>query len=125
MSTRYLLVADPVDSLNPEFDLGVCVSTELISRGIAVDYLDLPATDPEQSSEDYLANLPVRGILPSAGMIAPLPMNQSRRSGMPRRSGATARATSGLSGAGRKALSSIEVRGAQALGRRSFSCSHM
>jgi glutathione synthase len=65
MKTRYLLVADGLDDLNPEFDLGVCVSTELIGRGIAVDYLDLPATDPEQSSDDYLANLPVREILSS------------------------------------------------------------
>jgi glutathione synthase len=65
MKTRYLLVADSLEDLNPEFDLGVCVSTELISRGIAVDYLDLPATDPEQSPEDYLANLPVREILSS------------------------------------------------------------
>ncbi len=63
MKTRYLLVADSLKDLNPEFDLGVCVSTELISRGIAVDYLDLPATDPDQSSETYLATLPVREIL--------------------------------------------------------------
>jgi glutathione synthase len=63
MKTRYLLVADGLDDLNPEFDLGVCVSTELIKRHIAVDYLDLPATDPERDSEDYLATLPVREIL--------------------------------------------------------------
>jgi len=65
MKTRYLLVADSLEDLNPEFDLGVCVSTELISRGIAVDYLDLPATNPEQSSEKYLAELPVREIVSS------------------------------------------------------------
>ena len=65
MKTRYLLVADRLEDLNPEFDLGVCVSTELISRGIAVDYLDLPATNPDQSSEDYLARLPVSEILSS------------------------------------------------------------
>jgi glutathione synthase len=65
MKTRYLLVADSLEALNPEFDLGVCVSTELISRGIAVDYFDLPATDPDQSSEAYLATLPVREILSS------------------------------------------------------------
>jgi glutathione synthase len=65
MRDRYLLVADSLEDLNPEFDLGVCVSTELLSRGIAVDYLDLPASDPDQSSESYLANLPVREILSS------------------------------------------------------------
>ena len=65
MKTRYLLVADSLGDLNPEFDLGVCVSTELIGRGIAVDYLDLPATDPKQDSETYLARLPVREILSS------------------------------------------------------------
>ncbi len=65
MKTRYLLVADSLEDLNPEFDLGVCVSTELISRGIAVDYLDLPATNPEQSSEKYLAELPVSEIVSS------------------------------------------------------------
>ena len=71
MKTRYLLVADSLEDLNPEFDLGVCVSTELISRGIAVDYLDLPSTDPEQSSEDYLTGLPVREILSSAAERVP------------------------------------------------------
>jgi len=65
MSTRYLLVADPVDSLNPEFDLGVCVATELIARGIAVDYLDLLASDVNLTSETYLSRLPVREILSS------------------------------------------------------------
>jgi glutathione synthase len=65
MKTRYLLVADSLEDLIPEFDLGVCVSTELLSRGIAVDYLDLPATDPEQSSDSYLRSLPVREILSS------------------------------------------------------------
>jgi glutathione synthase len=65
MKTRYLIVADSLDDLNPEFDLGVCLSTELIGRGITVDYLDFPATDPEQDSANYLANLPVREIVSS------------------------------------------------------------
>ena len=65
MKTRYLLVADSLEDLNPEFDLGVCLSTELIGRGIEVDYLDLPATDPNQASATYLSNLPVRPILDS------------------------------------------------------------
>lgn len=65
MDTRYLLVADSLEDLNPEFDLGVCISTELLNRGIAVDYLDLPATDPAQGTDDYLAHLPVREILSS------------------------------------------------------------
>ncbi len=60
---RYLLVADPVATLNPRFDLGVCVSRELLRRGIPVDYLDLLATDPDVTSEEYLASLPVREIL--------------------------------------------------------------
>jgi glutathione synthase len=63
METRYLVVADPVDALNPDFDLGVCVSSELLRRGIRVDYLDLLASDPDQSSEHYLGALPVREIL--------------------------------------------------------------
>ena len=62
---RYLIVADPVETLNPEFDLGVCVSRELIARGIAVDYLDLLASDAGQPSDRYLAALPVREILSS------------------------------------------------------------
>jgi glutathione synthase len=65
MWNRYLLVADSLPDLNPEFDLGVCLSTELVGRGIAVDYLDLPATNPDQSSESYLSNLTVREILSS------------------------------------------------------------
>ena len=65
MSTRYLLVADPVAALNPEFDLGVCVAAELIARGIAVDYLDLLASDVDLPSDVYLARLPVRQILSS------------------------------------------------------------
>ena len=65
MKDRYLLVADGLDDLNPEFDLGVCLSTELLRRGIAVDYLDLPTIDPQQDSESFLGNLPVREILSS------------------------------------------------------------
>ena len=57
-NTRYLIVADPVETLDPEFDLGVCISTELIARGIAVDYLDLLASDGAQPSERFLASLP-------------------------------------------------------------------
>ena len=65
MKTRYLLVADRLQDLNPEFDLGVCVSTELLSRGIAVDYMDLFEADADQPSESYLSYLPVREILSS------------------------------------------------------------
>ncbi len=65
MMTRYLLVADSLEDLNPEFDLGVCLSTELLSRGIAVDYMDMPAADASLSSEAYLENLPVREVLSS------------------------------------------------------------
>jgi glutathione synthase len=63
MANRYLIVADPVPALMPEFDLGVCVSSELLERGIAVDYLDLLSSDPDQPSDRYLARLPVREIL--------------------------------------------------------------
>ena len=65
MDARYLLVADSLEDLNPEFDLGVCVAAELLRRGIAVDYLDLPASDPEKDSAAYLSSLPVREILSS------------------------------------------------------------
>ena len=71
MKTRYLLVADSLENLNPEFDLGVCLSTELLSRGIAVDYMDLPATNAEQSSRSYLASLPVREVLSSDAARTP------------------------------------------------------
>jgi len=63
MDTRYLIVADPLEQLNPVFDLGVCVSVELLRRGITVDYLDLYASDAEQASADFLAALPVRNII--------------------------------------------------------------
>jgi glutathione synthase len=63
METRYLVVADPIGALIPEFDLGVCVSSELLRRGIQVDYLDLLASDPDQPSDRYLASLPVRQIV--------------------------------------------------------------
>ncbi len=62
MRDRYLIVADPLDTLDPTFDLGVCVSKELIRRGIPVDYLDLLATDPGQPVERFLGTLPVREI---------------------------------------------------------------
>ncbi len=63
MTIRYLVVADPVAALNPEFDLGVCLSQELLGRGIEVDYLDLLATDPDMPADDYLSALPVQRIL--------------------------------------------------------------
>jgi len=63
MQTRYLIVADPLEALNPTFDLGVCVSRELLARDIRVDYLDLFASNPRLPSDRYLAALPVRRIL--------------------------------------------------------------
>jgi glutathione synthase len=65
MRTRYLITADSIDRLDPTFDLGVCVSTELLSRGIEVDYCDLLSHDQTLDSESYLATLPVRKILSS------------------------------------------------------------
>jgi glutathione synthase len=62
VKTRYLIVADALDRLNPEFDLGVCVSAELVRRGIQVDYLDLYASDANQATDAYLENLPIRTI---------------------------------------------------------------
>ena len=62
MKTRYLIVADALERLNPVFDLGVCVSVELVRRGIQVDYLDLYASDAEVPSADFLSSLPVRTI---------------------------------------------------------------
>ncbi len=62
---RYLLVADPVETLNPRFDLGVCVAAELIRRGIPVDFMDLLAHDPSLPPGEYLGNLEVREILAS------------------------------------------------------------
>ncbi len=71
MNNRYLLVADGLEDLNPKFDLGVCLSTELLRRGIAVDYLDFPATDPSLSSDRFLGALPVREILSSDAARSP------------------------------------------------------
>jgi glutathione synthase len=71
MTTRYLIVADPVATLNPTFDLGVCVSEELIARGIGIDYLDVLASDSNQPSERYLASLPVQEILSADADRAP------------------------------------------------------
>ena len=62
MKTRYLIVADALERLNPVFDLGVCVSVELVHRGIQVDYLDLYASDADVAGADFLSNLPVRTI---------------------------------------------------------------
>jgi len=62
MENRYLVVADALENLNPVFDLGVCVSVELLRRGIPVDYLDLYASDVDQPSDAYLSGLPVRTI---------------------------------------------------------------
>ncbi|MEN8165737.1 MAG: hypothetical protein ABFS37_16530, partial [Acidobacteriota bacterium] len=50
-------------ALNPVFDRRVCVSRELLERGIAVDYLDLVAHDADLETEAYLAGLPVRSIV--------------------------------------------------------------
>jgi glutathione synthase len=62
VTPRYLIVADPVEALNPVFDLGVCVSRELLERGFRVDYLDLLSVDAGQDTEEYLSSLPVRQI---------------------------------------------------------------
>jgi len=62
MTTRYLLVADPVSALNPRFDLGVLLSQELLRRAIQLDYLDVSEADVGLPSERFLAGLPVRPI---------------------------------------------------------------
>lgn len=60
---RYLIVADPLSALNPVFDLGVCLSEELLQRGFEVDYLDLLSHDSDLNRDSYLRDLPVRSIL--------------------------------------------------------------
>jgi glutathione synthase len=67
MTARYLIVADPVATLNTEFDLGVCLSKELLARGIEVDYMDLLASDANQATEAYLSELPVQQVLAADG----------------------------------------------------------
>ncbi len=62
-TSRYLIVADPVKRLDPVFDLGVCVSRELLRRGFHVDYLDLLAHDASLATDEYLGTLPVRQVL--------------------------------------------------------------
>ncbi len=62
-TSRYLIVADPIEKLMPEFDLGVCLSRELLSRGFEVDYLDLLASDRSLDSDAYLAALPIQPVL--------------------------------------------------------------
>jgi len=63
MNARYLIVADPLAELNPVFDLGVCLSSELLRRQCHVDYLDLLSHDATLATEEYLAGLPVREVL--------------------------------------------------------------
>jgi glutathione synthase len=80
VSTRYLIVADPIEALIPTFDLGVCISGELLRQGIAVDYLDLLASDPGQPSDHYLGSLPVREILSADAEREPFwELGQTRR----------------------------------------------
>jgi glutathione synthase len=62
MKPHYLIVADPLEALDPVFDLGVCVSRELLLRGFHVDYLDLLAHDAALPTETYLQTLPVRQV---------------------------------------------------------------
>jgi len=71
MKGRYLLVADPIEALNPVFDLGVCISRELLARDIEVDYLDLLACDPDLDNASYLGALPVRRILAANANVEP------------------------------------------------------
>ncbi len=71
MGSRYLIVTDPVETLNPTFDLAVCVSRELLARGFEVDSLDLLAHDAELPSSEYLARLPVRRILAADARAEP------------------------------------------------------
>lgn len=71
MSSRYLIVADPVATLNPTFDLGVCLSRELLARGFEVDYLDLLASDASLPTCEYLARLPVQAVAAAGEGRAP------------------------------------------------------
>lgn len=60
---RYLVTADPLERLDPRFDLGVFLSEELLRRGARVDYLDLEAVDPPEAMSGSMERLPVRRVL--------------------------------------------------------------
>lgn len=73
--SRYLLVADPLESFTPERDSGVVIAKELISQGIAIDYLnanDIRVTKIDSEiSKKILENLPVQRILSSNAQAKP------------------------------------------------------
>jgi len=71
MASRYLITADPLAALNPVFDLGVCLSRELLARGLRVDYMDLLSHDAGLDSGEYLATLPVRRIVAADPLADP------------------------------------------------------
>ncbi len=60
---RFLVTADPLDRLDPRFDLGVYLSEELLSRGLRVDYLDLEGVQPPEAMGELMERLPVRQVL--------------------------------------------------------------
>lgn len=60
---RCLITGDPVRNIQPRFDTSIRLAAELIRRGWRVDYCDLSRCDPSQSSQKYLAQLPVQEIL--------------------------------------------------------------
>lgn len=59
---RYLITADPVDTLQPRFDTTLRLMAELLARGVEVDYCDLLATDLSRPTDAWLADLPVRRV---------------------------------------------------------------
>lgn len=60
---RVLVTADPLDRLDPRFDLGVYLSEELLARDLRVDYLDLEGVQPPGAMGDLMERLPVRRVL--------------------------------------------------------------
>jgi len=60
---KYLIVADPIARWQPAFDTSLRLAGELLSRGIEVDYVDLPATDASKPASDYLNTLPAQKVL--------------------------------------------------------------
>jgi glutathione synthase len=60
---RYLIAADPAESLYPEYDTSLRMMEQALKRNIEVDYLNLDEMDYRQDSHHYLKSLKVKKVL--------------------------------------------------------------
>jgi glutathione synthase len=63
MSIKYLITADPVSHIQPQYDTTIRLAEELLSRGIEVDFCDITKMDLALKPDQYLSHIHAKPVI--------------------------------------------------------------